>query len=162
MSTGTKFDGIWTSGIDYVIVDALKAANHPFVPIVGADNAGFVSSSSTAAASRAPRSPTRRPSVAPASTSPSRLLDGKKPADTTVHVTPEIWGNDDRRGQGRAHGRSRPEDLRRRGRSASRSRTGPRTPRTELIACKGPGEVSRPPARSTTGMPVSPASPCRH
>jgi ABC-type sugar transport system substrate-binding protein len=42
MSSGTKFDGIWTSGIDSNIVDALKAANHPYVPIVGADNAGFV------------------------------------------------------------------------------------------------------------------------
>ena len=27
-SSGTKFDGIWTSGIDNVIVDALKTANH--------------------------------------------------------------------------------------------------------------------------------------
>jgi ribose transport system substrate-binding protein len=42
MSAGTKFDGIWTSGVDSNIVDALKAANHPYVPIVGADNAGFV------------------------------------------------------------------------------------------------------------------------
>src|SRR6478735_1447818 len=42
MSAGTKFDGIWTSGIDSNIVDALKAANHPYVPIVGADNAAFV------------------------------------------------------------------------------------------------------------------------
>jgi ribose transport system substrate-binding protein len=42
LSSGIKFDGIWTSGIDNVIVDALKTAGHPFVPIVGADNAGFV------------------------------------------------------------------------------------------------------------------------
>ena len=27
-ASGTKFDGIWTSGIDNVIVDALKTANH--------------------------------------------------------------------------------------------------------------------------------------
>jgi ribose transport system substrate-binding protein len=34
--------GIWTSGIDSVVVDAIKAADKPFVPIVGADLGGFV------------------------------------------------------------------------------------------------------------------------
>ena len=40
-----KYDdlqGIWTSGIDQQVVDAIKAANKPFVPIVGADLKGFV------------------------------------------------------------------------------------------------------------------------
>lgn len=37
-----EIDGIWTSGIDSVVVDAIKAANKPFVPIVGADLGGFV------------------------------------------------------------------------------------------------------------------------
>jgi ribose transport system substrate-binding protein len=36
------FDGIWTSGIDQQIVDAIQAADKPFVPIVGADLKGFV------------------------------------------------------------------------------------------------------------------------
>jgi ribose transport system substrate-binding protein len=35
-------NGIWTSGIDQQIVDAIKKANKPFVPIVGADLKGFV------------------------------------------------------------------------------------------------------------------------
>jgi len=34
--------GIWTSGIDSVVVDAIKAATKDFVPIVGADLGGFV------------------------------------------------------------------------------------------------------------------------
>ncbi len=34
--------GIWTSGIDQQVVDAIKAAGKPFVPIVGADLKGFV------------------------------------------------------------------------------------------------------------------------
>jgi ribose transport system substrate-binding protein len=42
ITSGKPFDGIWTSGIDSVIVDALKTNGHPFVPIVGADNSGFV------------------------------------------------------------------------------------------------------------------------
>ena len=28
LSSGTKFDGVWTSGIDNVIVEALQKANH--------------------------------------------------------------------------------------------------------------------------------------
>jgi len=38
-----EIQGIWTSGIDSVVVDAIKAADKPFVPIVGADLGGFVS-----------------------------------------------------------------------------------------------------------------------
>lgn len=40
--TTTEVDGIWTSGIDYPVVEQFQAANVPFVPIVGADNNGFV------------------------------------------------------------------------------------------------------------------------
>ena len=35
-----KIQGIWTSGMDSQIVDAIKAANKTFVPIVGADLGG--------------------------------------------------------------------------------------------------------------------------
>ena len=37
-----QVNGIWTSGIDQQIVTAIKKANKPFVPIVGADLKGFV------------------------------------------------------------------------------------------------------------------------
>ena len=36
-------DGIWTSGMDSQVVDAIKAANEEYVPIVGADLGAFVS-----------------------------------------------------------------------------------------------------------------------
>ncbi|HEY0034124.1 MAG TPA: substrate-binding domain-containing protein, partial [Devosia sp.] len=42
LATGIPFDGVWTSGIDNVIVDAFVESDAPLVPIVGADNAGFV------------------------------------------------------------------------------------------------------------------------
>ena len=38
----TEVDGIWTSGIDNVIVDAYVDSGEPLVPIVGADNSQFV------------------------------------------------------------------------------------------------------------------------
>ena len=40
--TTQDIDGIWTSGIDYTVVEQFSAADKPFVPIVGADNNGFV------------------------------------------------------------------------------------------------------------------------
>jgi ribose transport system substrate-binding protein len=42
IAAGIPFDGIWTSGIDNVIVDALVESEVDLVPVVGADNAGFV------------------------------------------------------------------------------------------------------------------------
>jgi ribose transport system substrate-binding protein len=37
-----QVDGIWTSGIDYPVVEQFAAAGHDYVPIVGADNNGFI------------------------------------------------------------------------------------------------------------------------
>ena len=37
-----EVDGIWTSGIDYTVVEQFPAAGVDYVPIVGADNNGFV------------------------------------------------------------------------------------------------------------------------
>jgi ribose transport system substrate-binding protein len=42
LASGKQFDGVWTSGIDYTVIEAIKAAHKPFVPFVGADNAGFL------------------------------------------------------------------------------------------------------------------------
>jgi ribose transport system substrate-binding protein len=42
LNSGTRVDGVWTSGIDYTVVDAFRTAGKPYVPIVGADNYGFV------------------------------------------------------------------------------------------------------------------------
>lgn len=40
--SATEVDGIWTSGVDYTVVEQFEAAGHPYVPIVGADNNGFI------------------------------------------------------------------------------------------------------------------------
>jgi ribose transport system substrate-binding protein len=42
LNSGVRVDGVWTSGIDYVVVDAFRTAGKPYVPVVGADNYGFV------------------------------------------------------------------------------------------------------------------------
>jgi ribose transport system substrate-binding protein len=47
IASGIPVDGVWTSGIDNVIVDAYLDSGEPLVPIVGADNAGFVTQLAT-------------------------------------------------------------------------------------------------------------------
>jgi ribose transport system substrate-binding protein len=42
LSAGKKIDGVWTSGIDYPVVNAYKTAGKPYVPVVGADTNQFV------------------------------------------------------------------------------------------------------------------------
>src|ERR671933_367086 len=42
LTSGVKVDGVWTSGIDYPIVNAFKTLGKPYVPVVGADNNGFI------------------------------------------------------------------------------------------------------------------------
>ncbi|HEX7473869.1 MAG TPA: substrate-binding domain-containing protein [Candidatus Limnocylindrales bacterium] len=91
LASGIQFDGIWTSGIDNVIVDALKTAKHPFVPIVGADNAGFVKQLLTEPGLIG-AAVTNPASVGGAGvTLAIKVLDGQKPADPVVHVTPVVW-----------------------------------------------------------------------
>jgi ribose transport system substrate-binding protein len=42
LNSGTKVNGVWTSGIDYTVVNAFRTARKPYVPVVGADNFGFI------------------------------------------------------------------------------------------------------------------------
>ena len=96
ITSSTKFDGIWTSGIDNVIVDALKTAKHPYVPIVGADNAGFVKQllDTTGYPGLKGAAVTNPPAVGGAGlVLGEKILAGQKPADNNIHVTPELWDN---------------------------------------------------------------------
>lgn len=91
LTSGLKFDGIWTSGIDNVIVDALKTAKHALVPVVGADNAGFVKQLLNEAGLKG-AAVTNPAAVGGAGVVLGlQILDKKAPADPNVHVTPELW-----------------------------------------------------------------------
>jgi ribose transport system substrate-binding protein len=91
LSSGIKFDGIWTSGIDNVIVDAIKAKQ--VVPVVGADNAGFVGQLLSIAGLKG-AAVTNPPAVGGAGVVLGlQILAGKAPASNNVHVTPELWDN---------------------------------------------------------------------
>ena len=92
LSSGTPFDGVWTSGIDNVIVDALVKGKH-VVPVVGADNSGFVKQLLTVPGLKG-AAVTNPPAVGGAGVVlGEQLLAGQKPASPDVHVTPELWDN---------------------------------------------------------------------
>ena len=42
IASGKQIDGVWTSGIDAVVPEAYQTAHKAFVPVVGADNNGFI------------------------------------------------------------------------------------------------------------------------
>ncbi len=93
VNSGTAFDGIWTSGIDSWIVDALKTAGAPLVPIVGADNSGFVNQliNEEGLVGAAVTNPG---SVGGAGVALAlQILGGTPPAEQTVKLTPQIWDN---------------------------------------------------------------------
>ncbi len=92
LNSGTKIDGIWTSGIDYTVVNAFKTANKDYVPVVGADTNEFLNQMMQLQ---------DEGFVGAAVTNPAtigavglevglRKLDGKDvPRETTL--TPEVW-----------------------------------------------------------------------
>ena len=93
LATGTNYDGIWTSGIDNVIVDALIEADAELVPIVGADNAGFVQQL-LEVDGLVGAAVTNPASVGGAGvTLALQLLNGQTPAEKAVLMEPQLWAN---------------------------------------------------------------------
>jgi len=139
IATGIPFDGIWTSGIDNVIVDALVESGSALVPVVGADNAGFVGQLLSVDGLEG-AAVTNPGSIGGAGvTLALRILDGDKPSEQVVHVQPELWENVT------AEGRARIE-------AAADPSLSPEWPvsisipdwttytKEQIVACKGPGE----------------------
>ncbi len=139
IATGVPFDGVWTSGIDNVIVDALVESQATLVPIVGADNAGFVGQLNAVAGLKG-AAVTNPGSIGGAGvTLALQILDGKKPAQQTVLVEPALWENVTDAGKAQL-------------KSAADPSLSPEWPvsisiadwttytKDQIVACKGPGE----------------------
>jgi ribose transport system substrate-binding protein len=139
IATGAPFDGIWTSGIDNVIVDALVESGVDLVPVVGADNAGFVGQLNTVEGLKG-AAVTNPGSIGGAGiTLAVQILDGQKPAEQTVLVQPELWENATEAGKAKLAAAADPS-------------LDPEWPvsisipdwttytKDQIIACKGPGE----------------------
>ncbi|MBU0583610.1 MAG: ABC transporter substrate-binding protein [Alphaproteobacteria bacterium] len=139
ISSGLPFDGIWTSGIDNVIVDALVESQTPLVPVVGADNAGFVGQLTSVEGLKG-AAVTNPGSIGGAGvTLALQILNGKKPAEQTVLVNPQIWANTTDEGMAQLKAAADPS-------------LSPEWPvsisipdwttysKEQIVACKGPGE----------------------
>ncbi|CAA9435214.1 MAG: ABC transporter, substrate-binding protein (cluster 2, ribose/xylose/arabinose/galactose) [uncultured Rubellimicrobium sp.] len=139
ISAGIPFDGVWTSGIDNVIVDALVESEVPLVPVVGADNAGFVGQLLGVEGLQG-AAVTNPGSIGGAGVALAlQILQGQIPAEQTVLVNPEVWDNTTEEGRAKLEAAQNP-DL------------DPEWPVSvsiadwttydieEIIACKGPGE----------------------
>ena len=93
IATGIPFDGVWTSGIDNVIVDAFVESGAPLVPIVGADNAGFVQYLTEVEGLQG-AAVTNPGSVGGAGVALALdILRGEAPAEKLVLVDPVLWEN---------------------------------------------------------------------
>jgi len=139
IATGVPFDGIWTSGIDNVIVDALVESQAKLVPVVGADNAGFVGQLNSVEGLKG-AAVTNPGSIGGAGvTLALQILDGQKPAAQTVLVEPSLWENVTDAGKAQLKAAADPS-------------LSPEWPvsisipdwttytKEQIVACKGPGE----------------------
>ena len=135
----SPFDGVWTSGIDNVIVDAFLESEAPLVPIVGADNAGFVGQLASVEG-LVGAAVTNPGSVGGAGVALAiQILDGQMPATKTVLVDPSLWDNTSDEGKAMIAAAQNPN-------------LDPEWPVSvsipgwttytmdQVIACKGPGE----------------------
>ena len=140
LATGKDFDGIWTSGgIGAVIVDALKTADAPLVPIVGSDQGSFVSQL-LAEEGLVGAAVTDSAAVGGAGVSLALdILDGRPPADPAVLIAPEVWANDTDAGRSRLEEADDPDiDL---GWPLSIMIPGRTTYlKEDILACKGPNQ----------------------
>jgi ribose transport system substrate-binding protein len=98
LATGENYDGIWTSGIDNVIVQAMLDADAELVPIVGADNAGFVQQL-LEVEGLVGAAVTNSAAVGGAGvTLALQVLNGEEPSERITLTEPQIWANDNDEG----------------------------------------------------------------
>jgi ribose transport system substrate-binding protein len=95
LASGKPIDGIWTSGIDSTVVDAFKTAGQKFVPVVGADNNGFIGQLiSMKADGLSGAAVSNPPAVGGAGLGLALDILQKKDHPHVVTITPTLWDND--------------------------------------------------------------------
>jgi ribose transport system substrate-binding protein len=94
LGSGKKIDGVWTSGTDSVVVDAYKSANVKFVPVVGADDNGFIGQMmQDKDAGLVAIAVTNPPAVGGAGLGLAlKVLEGKQ-EQHVVHLAPKVYEN---------------------------------------------------------------------
>ena len=122
-----------------VIVDALQESQTPLVPVVGADNSGFVGQLNSVEGLKG-AAVTNPGSIGAAGiTLALQILDGKKPEKQAVFVEPEIWANDTDEGKAKLKAAADPSLSPEWPVSISIPNWTTYT-KDQIVACKGPGE----------------------
>jgi ribose transport system substrate-binding protein len=129
-----NYDGVWTSGIDYTVVNAFKTVNKQPIPVVGADNNEFIQQLLDGTPGAAVTNPAVIGGVGTAIA--LDVLSGKTVERETL-LTPEVW--DLANNKSTLEANSFPD------REATFSAAVSVKPYTtytndQLFACKGPGE----------------------
>jgi ribose transport system substrate-binding protein len=97
--SGEQIDGIWTSGLGKSVVDAYTESGTPLVPVVGADNAGFVGYLAGGVEGLEGAAVTNPGTVGGAGVELAlRILEGDVPDSQIVYVDPVLWVNDTEEG----------------------------------------------------------------
>jgi ribose transport system substrate-binding protein len=136
LNSGVKVDGVWTSGIDYTVVNAFKTAGKKYIPVVGADNNQFLKQLLTVKGLRG-SAVTNPATIGGAGAGVAiRLLQGKS-VKNWVKLTPEVWDNGVAAGKAKIktnYSPSRPPTY------SARLQIKPWTTYTtkQLFSCKGP------------------------
>lgn len=86
--TASTYDGIWTSGIDYTVVNAFDTTGHEPIPVVGSDNNAFIGQ----LIDGTPGAVVTNPAVigGVGTTIALQALNGEEPELETI-LTPEVW-----------------------------------------------------------------------
>jgi ribose transport system substrate-binding protein len=129
-----SYDGVWTSGIDYTVVNAFKTVGKQPVPVVGADNNEFIQQLLDGTPGAAVTNPAVIGGVGTAIA--LDVLSGKTVKRETL-LTPEVW--DATEDKSTLEANSFPD---RDATFSSAVSVKPYTTYTndQLFACKGPGE----------------------
>jgi ribose transport system substrate-binding protein len=136
LNSGVKVDGVWTSGIDYTVVNAFRTAGKPFVPVVGADNNEFLKQLLSYKGFRGV-AVTNPATIGGAGAGVAiKLLQGKS-VQNWVKLTPQVWDNGTTAGKKQIkanYSPSRPPTF------SARLQIKPWTTYTtqQLFSCKGP------------------------
>lgn len=138
LNTSTKVDGIWTSGIDYTVVNAFQTLKKPPVPVVGADNNEFLNQLLNQYDKGVRGAAVTNPATigGVGASLAIDVLDGKDvPRETTL--TPQVWDYDTTKSElEKNYFPDRDPTY------SSQVEVKPHTDYTpeQLFACKGPGE----------------------
>ena len=138
LGSGKQIDGVWTSGLDLPVVEAYKTSGKPFVPVVGADNNGFIGQlieqkdkGLTGVAVSNP------PAVGGAGLALALDVLQKKDHPHVVKITPTAWDNDKSLTELKAAYNPKLDPF-----YGVAVAVAPYTSYTmdDIVACKGPGE----------------------